>query len=412
MSASTVLVLYLALAGLDLAWALVLTWLNHRAAGSAPLPTALAGKLSPEAEAKARAYSQARLAFGALESTVMTLLTLAVVATGLLGLLQAGYAGVGLPGFWRGLLYLGTVLAASSLLGLPFSLWSTFRLEKAWGFNTTTWATWLKDGLKGLGLGLGLGIPLLALLYAFMDAAGQAWWLWAAFAFSGINILMSIVYPVFIAPLFNKFSPLPEGGLKEAILALAVRLDFSIGGIYVMDGSKRSRHSNAYFTGLGSAKRIVLYDTLVEQLGQDEVLAVLAHEIGHEKRRHVLKATVVSVIASFVGFWALSLLAGWTAFYQALGFSGPSREALLLGFALVSGPATFFLTPLFSLWSRRHEYEADAFAAKAAGPGAMAGALVKINRENASNPAPHPLYSFWYYSHPSLGERLKALGQA
>lgn len=411
MSAPSVLALYLALAGLDLAWALVLTCLNYRSAGSAPLARNVAAQLGPEEEARARGYSRARLAFGALESSVSTLIVLAVAASGLLGLLQASCQGLGLPGFWRGLLFLATVMAASSLLGLPFSLWSTFRLERKWGFNTTSLGTWLLDGLKGLGLGICLGLPLLALLYAFMDASGPAWWLWAAAAFSAFSILLSVVYPLFIAPLFNKFAALPEGELRNAIYDLAKRLDFSVGGIYVMDGSRRSRHSNAYFTGLGKGKRIVLYDTLVAQLGTEEVLAVLAHEIGHEKRRHVLKGTVVSVIASFVAFWALSLLAAWPAAYGAFGFQGPSREALLVVFALVSGPATFFLTPLFSLWSRRHEHEADAFASRAVGGQAMAQALAKINRENASNPAPHPLYSFWYYSHPSLGERLEAIAR-
>lgn len=412
MSASTVLSLYLVLAGLDLAWALVLTLLNYRSAGSAPLPRRVAADLDSGQEAKARGYSRARLAFGALESSVTTLIVLTVAASGALGSLQAGYLGLGLAPFWRGLLFLATVLAASSLLGLPFSLWSTFRLERRWGFSTTTFRTWLLDGLKGLGLGACLGVPLLALLYAFMDAAGGAWWLWAAAAFSGIQVLLSVVYPVFIAPLFNKFAALPEGELRDAIYDLARGLDFSVGGIYVMDGSRRSRHSNAYFTGLGKGKRVVLYDTLVAQLGTQEVLAVLAHEIGHEKRRHILKATVVSVIASFVAFWALFLLASWPAAYGAFAFQGPSREALLVVFGLVSGPATFFLTPLFSLWSRRHEYEADAFAARAVGGPAMAQALVKIDRENASNPSPHPLYSFWYYSHPSLGERLEAIDRA
>lgn len=412
MSASMVLVLYLALAFLDLAWALILTLLNYRSAGSAPLPRRVAADLDSGQEAKARGYSRARLAFGALESSVSTLIVLGVAASGALGLLQASYLGLGLPSFWRGLLFLATVLGASSLLGLPFDLWSTFRLERRWGFNTTTWRTWLLDGLKGLGLGICLGIPLLALLYAFMDASGGAWWLWAAAAFSGINVLLSLVYPVFIAPLFNKFTALPEGELRDAIYDLARELKFSVGGIYVMDGSRRSRHSNAYFTGLGRGKRIVLYDTLVAQLEKEEVLAVLAHEIGHEKRRHLVKGTVVSVIASFVAFWALSRLATWPAAYGAFAFQGPSREALLAIFALVSGPATFFLTPLFSLWSRRHEYEADAFATRAVGGQAMAQALVKINRENASNPSPHPLYSFWYYSHPSLGERLEAIARS
>jgi STE24 endopeptidase len=183
-----------------------------------------------------------------------------------------------------------------------------------------------------------------------------------------------------------------------------------------MDGSKRSKHSNAYFTGLGRAKRIVLYDTLVSSMGEDEVLAVLAHEMGHEKKKHVLKMTAVSVAFSFLGFWILSLLMGWGGLYAAFGFAAPSKHAILLILGIVSGPATFFLTPAFSLWSRKHEYEADSFSAEALssmtssdGAAALSSALVRLNRENASNLWPHPLYSFWYYSHPTLVERLAAI---
>lgn len=424
---STIRWLYLVLVLVDLFWGLFLTWLNYRNVGAneGEVPAPFRGVVAPEEHAKASAYSRARMRAGALETAIMAALGLACVLSGLFGLLDRAILGL-LPvadgaasswqAFLRCALFLGAVMLGSGVAGLPFSLHSTFVLEKRFGFNTTSLRTWLLDVAKGLLVSVLLGLPLLWLLLAFMATAGSLWWLWAAGIFSVISVLLSLVFPLVVAPLFNKFSPLPEGSLRSGIEDLARRLEFGTKGIFVMDGSRRSRHSNAYFTGLGRLKRIVLFDTLVESMEEAEVLAVLAHEIGHEKRRHVLKMTAVSVASSFFGFWVLSLLMDWPALYAAFGFVHSdgvrplvTREAILLVFGLLSGPATFFLTPLFSLWSRRHEYEADRFAVEAAGADAMAGALLRLNRENASNLAPHPLYSFWYYSHPALAERLAAI---
>ncbi len=421
MTPTAILALYIALVLLDLGWGIFLTALNYRnvRAHEAAVPEAFRGTVSIEEQRKASAYSLAKMRLGFVESPFMTALTLIAVATGLFGILDAGVAGFTTSVFLRGALFLGAVLFASAVLSTPFSLYATFSLERRFGFNTTGFRTWAIDTLKGAALSLVLGLPMLWILFAFMDAAGGLWWLWAASIFSLLSIVLSLVYPLLIAPLFNKFTPLPEGSLKDRIGELSDRLEFRTSGIFVMDGSKRSRHSNAYFTGLGAVKRIVLYDTLVSSMGEDEVLAVLAHEIGHEKKRHVLKMTAVSVLFSFLGFFALSLLMEWTALYAAFGFAAgeaeggvvrQSREAILLIFGLISGPATFFLTPLLSLWSRRHEYEADRFAAQAVGAAPLASALLRLNRENASNLSPHPLYSFWYYSHPALAERLAAIG--
>jgi STE24 endopeptidase len=221
---------------------------------------------------------------------------------------------------------------------------------------------------------------------------------------------MSILYPLLIAPLFNKFTPLPEGRLRDAIRDLAARLDFRTSGIFVMDGSRRSGHSNAYFTGIGRAKRIVLFDTLVNSMPEEELLSVLAHEIGHEKKRHVRKALAVSLVLSLAGFWVLSLLVPFLPLYQAFGLRAASSPAILVLLAFCSGPFTFLLTPLASLWSRKHEYEADRFAAQGVGSAAgMKSALLRLARENLSNLTPHPLYSFWHYSHPTIAERLAAL---
>jgi STE24 endopeptidase len=348
-----------------------------------------------------------RLSFVA--SPVTTVLIVAAAAAGLFGLLDSWIGGLIAAPFWRGAAFLGIVLLAQSVLSAPFSLYSTFALEKRYGFNTTKFGTWALDTLKSALLSIVLGLPLLYLLFVFIDGAGSLWWLWAAAGFSCINLVLSLIYPLVIAPLFNKFTPLTEGSLATKIAELAKRLDFQVSGIFVMDGSKRSKHSNAYFTGLGRVKRIVLFDTLISSMNEDEILAVLAHEIGHEKKKHVLKRTIVSIALSFLSFRILALLMSWSELYAAFGFAAASKQALLLILGLVSGPATFFITPAFSAWSRRHEYEADAFAASAAGSAALSSALIRLNRENASNLWPHSLYSFWYYSHPTLRERLKAI---
>jgi STE24 endopeptidase len=409
-----ILLAYLVLAAIDLAWGLFLAFLNYRSvqAAGGRVPPELEGNVTVEEAAKARDYSLARMRFSFLETPVTTLITLLVAGLGLFGLLDGLILAWVAQPFLRAALFFAIIAVASALLSAPFSLWSAFRLEKRFGFNTMTLKTWLLDGLKGAVLSAIIGLPLLWLLFAFMDAAGGLWWLWAAAIFSVIDIVLSLLYPLVIAPLFNKFTPLPEGSLAEGIKAMAGRLGFRMSGIFVMDGSKRSRHSNAYFTGLGAVKRIVLYDTLVSSMGEDEVLAVLAHEIGHEKKRHVLKMTILSVVLSFAGFWVLSLLMDWPSLYAAFGFAERSKEAILLIFCLVAGPATFLLTPLFSAWSRRHEFEADRYAAKAAGAAAISSALVRLSRENASNLWPHPLYSAWYYSHPSLVERLRAVSKS
>ena len=445
MSPATIIWIYAALAALDLGWGLFLMALNYRsvAAHRAEVPEALSGAVSAEEAEKASAYSLAKMRFSFVGEPVTTLVTVVAAVLGLFGLLDGAIGGLVSGPFWRGAVFLGSVAILSALVSAPFSLYGTFVLEKRFGFNTTTFRTWLIDGLKGAVLSAAIGLPLLALLFWFMDATGSLWWLWAAAIFSVVDLVISLLYPLVIAPLFNRFTPLAEGRLRDRIRGMADRLGFRMDGIFVMDGSKRSRHSNAYFTGLGSVKRVVLYDTLVSSMEEDEILAVLAHEIGHEKKKHVLKMTFASIALSFLGFWILSLLMAWPELYAAFGFPAETREAILLIFGLISGPATFFLSPLFSAWSRRHEYEADAFAVKALASGASAAdafavkalasgasaadafavkalasgasarvletALIKLNRENASNLWPAPLYSSWYYSHPTLTERLAAI---
>ena len=305
-----------------------------------------------------------------------------------------------------------------SLPGLPFDWYAQFRLEERFGFNTTTPGTWLLDRVKGLVLAGLLGYPLLALVLKVIAWAGPHWWLWAWAVVVGFQLLLMLIAPALIMPLFNKFTPLADGPLRERLFALARRTGFPTRSIDVMDGSKRSRHSNAFFTGFGRFRKIVLFDTLIAQLTEPELEAVLAHEIGHYRRRHIVKLLVVSVLGLLVAFATIAGLARQEWFYRAFGFvpqdsfSPAALVPALLLFALLAGTVTFWITPLMNLWSRRFEYEADAYAREAMGESApLVGALRKLNEKNLSNLTPHPLYSGFYYSHPTLLEREAALGK-
>jgi len=313
MAPTSILLCYLALALVDLGWASALTALNYSEARArrGQTPPELKKKISAAEAEKASEYSLAKMRFGFVESLVSTFAVLSLAVSGVFGMLDAALGGVIGSAYWLGAAFLGILVLAQAILSLPFGLYGSFVLEKRFGFNTTTLGTWALDSLKGLLLSAVIGLPLLFLLYLFIDGSGSLWWLWAAIIFSAIDVVLSLLYPLLIAPLFNKFAPLPEGSLKTRIEELAGRLSFRLSGISVMDGSKRSRHSNAYFTGMGRMKRIVLFDTLVAQMGEDEILAVLAHEIGHEKKKHVLVMTAITVAASFAGFWILGLCLGW-----------------------------------------------------------------------------------------------------
>jgi STE24 endopeptidase len=302
---------------------------------------------------------------------------------------------------------------ALSLSGLPFDWYAQFRLEQRFGFNTATLRLWCLDRLKGLLLTIVLGYPLLALVLQLVEWAGQSWWLWACAVVLGFELLMVVLAPVLIMPLFNKFTPLPDGSLRKRLLRLAERTGFRARSIHVMDGSKRSRHSNAFFTGFGRFRKIVLFDTLIEQLDEPELAAVLAHEIGHYKKGHIPKMLAWSAVSLLAAFGALAWLTGQEWFLRSFGFEAGNLAPAFLLFGLLSGTLTFWFTPLANLWSRRFEYQADAFAAKAIGEGrSLIGALRKLNEKNLSNLTPHPLYSGFYYSHPALVERERALASA
>jgi STE24 endopeptidase len=293
---------------------------------------------------------------------------------------------------------------------MPAGLYATFGLEARFGFNKITLKLYLNDKLKGLLIGLIIGVPFLFIVLWLMDAAGAYWWLWGFLFISLFQLLMIVVYPTLIAPLFNKFEPLQEGEFRERILRLAQQVGFKTTGIYTMDGSKRSGHSNAYFTGLGKAKRVVLFDTLIEQMTPDQGLAVLAHEMGHYKLNHIRRMLMVQTIFLLAGLYALSVFIKYPPLFEAFGLPQPSNHAALVLFSLVCGPLIFYLAPLMNALSRKHEYEADRFAKTTLRDGQpMAEALVNLTVKNLSNLTPHPWYSAYHYSHPTPIERIAAL---
>ena len=297
-----------------------------------------------------------------------------------------------------------------SVLSFPADLYSTFVIEERFGFNKSTLKLYLTDKLKGLVIGTVIGIPFLFGVLWLMKATGSNWWIWAFLFIFAFQCLMLVIYPSLIAPLFNKFEPLKEGELRERILALAEQIGFKTGGIYTMDGSKRSTHSNAYFTGIGKTKRIVLFDTLVEQMTLDQGLAVLAHEMGHYKMKHIRRMLVISGIYLLLGLYILSLLVDYEPMFHSFGLEQTSNHGALVLFSFLSGPATFYLDPLMNRLSRKHEYEADRFAIRTLKDGKpMEEALVNLTVKNLSNLTHHPWYSAYHYSHPTTAERVSAI---
>ena len=359
---------------------------------------------------KAVKYTLAKARFGTFSDTYSTALVLLLLFSGLIaGAFDAATSTIGDSHFAEATT-LWAILWIFSLLTLPFSWYSQFKLEDRFGFNTSTQKTWWGDQAKGLLLSFIIGVPLLWLILWLAENGGDNWWLWVWGVIVLFQLLMSVLAPIFILPLFNKFTPIEEGDLKHRLSRLAEKTGFINAGIQVMDGSRRSKHSNAFFTGLGKGRKIALFDTLIEQLDDDELEAVLAHEIGHFKLRHVPKMIARSFAMTLVGLYLLNLLAQQPAFVEAFGFTADGLAPALIVFSLLAGAVTFWLTPISSFWSRKYEYQADEFAAKAIGESRpMISALRKLNRENLSNLTPHPLYSGFHYDHPTLLEREAAL---
>lgn len=373
------------------------------------VPGPFADAISQEEHGKAADYTVAKLRLGRIGTIIDTLITLGLTVGGGIALIDAAWRHTHLAQPWLGLVVIASVAVGLQLLNLPLSLWRTFRLEARFGFNRTTPGLYLADLAKGLALAVVLGGPLLLATLLLMERAGRWWWAWAWGLWLAVMFFMAWAWPAFIAPLFNRFSPLKDPQLKERIEALLARCGFASKGVFVVDNSRRSSHGNAYFTGIGRHKRIVFFDTLLERLGHLEVEAVLAHELGHFSLKHVRQRLVLSIATTFLGLALLGWLAAQPGFYSALGVPVPSTHAALLLFMLVIPAFTFFITPLSSLWSRRHEFQADDFATRHASAAELATALVKLHRDNASTLTPDPVYAAFYYSHPPPLARISRL---
>jgi len=383
----------------------------HVAAHRQAVPDAFADRVGLAAHQKAADYTIARTRFGMLETLFDMGVLLALTLGGILDALIGRTGSLAANPLWQDLALIVSVSVIASLIALPFSYWQTFVIEARFGFNRMTLRLWLADLLKGALLGLVLGLPLAALALWLMRVAGPLWWLWVWAVWIGFQFLMLALYPTVIAPMFNRFSPMPEGPSRERIEALLARCGFANRGLYVMDGSRRSSHGNAFFTGFGRARRIVFFDTLLARLAPDEVEAVLAHELGHFKLKHVVKRMLWMAAMSLAFLALLAWLMNSPWFYRGLGvvLALDRPGVALILFFLVLPVFTFVLGPLGSLYSRKHEFEADAWAARQASAAALVLALVKLYEDNAATLTPDPVYSAFYDSHPPAAVRIARL---
>jgi STE24 endopeptidase len=418
MTASTFTLLFLFLLALNLALKLWLDarQISHVRAHRDRVPPQFAEKIGLDAHRKAADYTIAKTRLGMLDEIIAVALVLAFTIGGGFAWLYGLASRLDASPVIRDLALMFGYALIAGLVSLPLSAYATFGIETRFGFNKMTWRLWLLDLIKGLALGVMLGLPLAALILWLMESAGSLWWLYAWFAWCAFQLLMLVLYPTVIAPIFNKFTPLEEGTVKARIEALLARCGFQSRGLFVMDGSRRSSHGNAYFTGFGAAKRIVFFDTLLKSLEPAEVEAVLAHELGHFKLKHIVKRIGWTFAASLLLLWLLSLLMGQPWFYAGLGVALPAGEhsngiALLL-FSLVVPLVTFPLSPLLSAYSRKHEFEADRYAAQQASAGDLARSLVKMYEDNAATLTPDPLHSAFYDSHPPAAVRIARLQAA
>lgn len=440
------LALFLGFFGLGLAVEIVLNILNRRETlrHRSPPPRftgpSFAGLFDPDTFAKARSYTLERLSFDTFSVLYSASITVALLFSGILPWADRHLSramgdgsmgdGSGFGGLHQSILFLAGIIVVQSLSRLPLTLHSTFRIEGRYGFNTMTWGLFWRDLWKGFALSAVLGVPILYAVFALMGVFGKSWWLWAFGLMLAFQIVMMVLYPIFIAPLFNRFKPLEEGELKRDLLDLAGGLRFPATGIFVMDGSRRSLHSNAYFTGFGRFRRIVLFDTLIRQMERPELLGILAHEIGHYKLKHIYKAMALQIATMGALFYIAALALRWPTLYTAFGFDAFPADAVMRAaghgspafagspaaglflFITVFSVLSFLFSPIQNLISRLHEYQADAYAVKAIGDSAaMQTALIKLSAKNLSNLTPHPWYSAFNHSHPGLAERLESIGR-
>lgn len=384
--------------------------IRHVAQHREQVPTAFAESISLAAHQKAADYTLAKARLGLLELALGTAVLLGWTLLGGLSFLNQTLLGWLGSGMTQQLALLAAFVLINGLIDLPLTLYQTFVVEERFGFNKMTVKLWLLDLLKSSLMGAAIGLPVVALILWLMGAAGAWWWLWAWGVWIGFNLLLLLIYPTFIAPLFNKFSALQDEDLKARVTALMQRCGFAAKGLYVMDGSKRSAHGNAYFTGFGASRRVVFYDTLLAKLSAPEVSAVLAHELGHFKHKHVVKRIILMFGLSLIGFALLGWLATQSWFYNGLGvqpnLGAPNDALALLLFMLAVPVFSFFITPLFAQLSRQHEFQADAYAVAQTSAADLSSALLKLYEDNASTLTPDPVYVKFYYSHPAASERL------
>lgn len=396
--------------------AAVRIWLNLRQSTAVRshrdrVPEAFAGQIDLASHQKAADYTLAHAKLSRWDLLLDVIVALALTLGGGIDLIDRLLGRLDLPSVAHGTAVVLTVLLVISIVSLPLSLWRTFGIEARFGFNRMTLKLFFADLFKSLLLGALLGAPLIFVILLLMERAGEWWWVLAWLVWVGFTIFVTWAWPTFIAPLFNKFTPLSDDELKHRTEALLQRCGFSSKGVFVMDGSRRSVHGNAYFTGVGRNKRIVFFDTLIERLQVPEIEAVLAHELGHFKLHHVRSRLALSLATGLVGLALLGVLARWPEFYSALGVSSPAPHTALLLFMFVLPAFTFFLTPLGAWWSRKHEFEADEFATRHADPRQLADALVKLYRDNATTLTPDRLHSAFYDSHPPAVVRISRLQQ-
>lgn len=389
-------------------------WLNQRhiahiQANRAEVPDAFKDKISLQDHQKAADYTTTKNRFSRLPALYDTALLLVWTLGGGLAWLDSNVQSLGLNPMLTGISVILALMLISSVLDLPFSAYSTFVIEEKFGFNNTTVKTFIIDMFKGAALSLLLGVPLIFVVLWLMEQAGELWWVYTWLVWMGFNLLIAWAYPIWIAPIFNKFTPLEEGDTLTKITNLLERCGFSSNGIFVIDGSKRSSHGNAYFSGFGRNKRIVFYDTLLKTLDDDELEAVLAHELGHFKHKHIIKSIALSFAISLLGLALLAWLMNQQWFFTALGVQNTSTYMALILFSMVLPVFTFLMHPVMTMLSRKNEFEADAFAAKQSDANNLIRALVNLYKENANTLTPDPLHSAFYDSHPPAPVRIAHL---
>jgi STE24 endopeptidase len=407
-----VLIVFLVLFAVNTIFRWSLTYINvrHLHRHGHNVPEVFKGDIDEITLARMSDYTADSSRFASIEHFFDDVVTLVILLSGLLPLLVCVILSCKLNFILSGLIFFGVLALLSSILDIPFSLYSTFVIEKKYGFSTITIKLWIADLIKSLLISAILMGILLSTMLTLIRYAKDTWWLWVWIVFSVFQMLMVWLYPVLIAPLFNKFEPIQDEVLKEAIISLMAKVGLKTEGVFQVDAGKRSKHTNAYFTGLGKTKRIVLYDTLLKSHSSDEILSVLAHEAGHWKKRHIMKQLIFTEIASLAVFYIIYRLLGWPLLYETFGFNENLPYVGLLLIAALLGPIAFFLTPIGTILMRKFEREADDYCLNLLGTvKPMISALKCLAKDNLANLHPHPFYAWFYYSHPPLAVRIARL---